>query len=225
MTKRARLRRRQDPTRRTHAPTVQQQVQCATCHRYRLRSEVCWFCNPPWPDPCLCDDLWAQHVHLEHDLLERLSQLDYESIDEMILLPTEFWPVSDDDVVDYEDEARVGVEVRSLSEPVPMRYKPRVDWRQQPEYKAFLASHPDLRERAKHGIDGIFAYFGLTPSEADVWSMEAAGYTHEYIAAQLTDPRGGRRFKPGGVAALLESVQSKISSTLDRSERLSVKAS
>ena len=197
-------------------PTLADQVQCLTCRRYRLKPGACWFCTPPWPDPCICDDLRVQHVHLEHELLERLSQLDYESIDETILLPTENWPTSDSDVLDYDDEARVGVEIRSLSEPAPMRYKPRIDWREQPEYKAFLASNPELREKAKKGIDGIFAYFGLTPSEADVWSMDAAGYTHEYIAVQLTDPGGGRRFTPGGVAALLDSVHSKVDSTMAR---------
>ena len=225
MTKRAKRKRRQKEPLRSRPILLWMQVQCVSCGRYRLKENACWFCAPPWPDPCVCDVITFQHVHLEHALLERLSQLDYESIDETILMPTENWPTSADDMVDYEDEATVGVEIHSPSEPAPMRYKPRVDWRQQPEYRAFLASHPELREKAKRGIDGIFAYFGLTASEADVWSMDAAGYTHEYIAAQLTDERGGRRFKPGGVAALLEGVQSKIGSTLRRSEQVSARAS
>jgi hypothetical protein len=211
-------RRRRNPKvkQQLRLPSFRDQVQCATCQRYRLRRDDCWFCRPPWPDPCVCDDVRFQHVHLEHELLEHLSQLDYESIDETILLPTERWPTSDDDVLDFDDEAKVGVEIRSMTDPAPTRYKPRVDWREQPEYRAFLASHPELREKAKKGIDGIFAYFGLTASEADVWSMDAAGYTHEYIAAQLTDERGGRRFKPGGVAALLEGVRSKVDATMAR---------
>jgi len=156
-----------------------------------------------------------RHMHLEHELLEHLSQLDYESIDETILLPTENWPVSDDDVLDFEHEEEVGVMLRH--EAAPSRFKPRIDWRQQPEYQAFLGRNPELRTRARSGIDAIYAYFTLTPREADAWSLDAAGYTLEAIAARLA-------LKPGGVFALLASVRSKITATMKRQERISEKA-
>lgn len=152
-----------------------------------------------------------QHVHLEHELLERLSQLDYESIDETILLPTEDWPLNDDEVINFADEAQVGVDEVEVA---PRRFRSsRASWREQPEYQEFLQRYPDLRAHARAGIDSIFAYFGLTPSEADVWALDAAGYTDEWIASQLPP------LKPGGVEALLASVQSKIWSKLLRLDR------
>jgi hypothetical protein len=47
--------------------------------------------------------------------------------------------------------------------------------------------------------------------------MDAVGYTPEYIADRLTDPQAGKRFKPGGVVALLESVHSKVAAKMRRS--------
>jgi len=173
----------------------------------------------------------GRHRHLDHALLYHLSQVDYESVDETILLPTEYWPESVDDVLDFRHEELVGVagtradiddqvlerasdymprrDSREEVYPEPPRYKKRIQWREAPEYKAFLARYPELRRRARQGIDSIFAYFQLTPAEADVWSLAAAGYTHEWIAGLL-------RYKPGGVAVLLDSVESKIHSKLAR---------
>lgn len=155
----------------------------------------------------------------------------YESIDETILMATDFWPASDDDFLEHKHEEIVGVaatradiddlvlekaadfmprrDSREELYPEPVRYKKRIHWREQPEYKAFLARYPELKRRARQGIDSIFAYFDLTPSEADVWSLDAAGYTHDWIAMML-------RYKPGGVAALLDSVESKIHAKLAR---------
>jgi hypothetical protein len=169
-----------------------------------------------WPDPCVCDDWHARHLHLEHALLERLSQLDYESIDEAILLPTENWPNSPDDVVDYEDEELVAI---ANAGPELMRFKPRpIPWREAPEYQGFLGRYPELRAKARQGIDSIFSFFNLTPSEADVWSMDAAGYTREWIAAQ-------KGYLVGGVDNLLESVQSKIGAKLFRLDQAQTRKS
>ena len=216
MTKRQR---RRNPTvKQLRLPSVHDQVQCGTCHRYRLRREACWFCNPQWPDPCLCDDWRKQHIHLEHELLERLSQLDYESIDETILLPTQNWPSSPDDVLDFEHEELVGIANHGEREAAPASYRPpRISWREAPEYRAFLDRYPDLRNRARLGIDSIFGFFDLTPAEADAWSLDAAGYTREWTASRLG-------FKPGGVDQLLESVQSKIGAKLFRLDQASARA-
>lgn len=149
-------------------------------------------------------------MHLEHALLERLSQLDYESIDETILLPTQNWPSSPDDIIDHEHEELVGIANAGESQPAPMTFRaPRIPWRDAPEYQAFLTRYPQLRDHARSGIDSIFSFFGLTSSEADVWSLDAAGYTREWIAKET-------RYNPGGVDRLLESVQSKIGSKLAR---------
>ena len=199
---------------RPRPPSVHEQVQCPACRRWRLKSEPCWFCEPPWPDPCVCDDWIERHIHLEHALLERLSQLDYESIDEAILLPTENWPSSPDDVVDFEHEELVGIANAGPMQSELMRFKPRpIPWREAPEYQAFLGRYPELRAKARQGIDSIFSFFNLTPSEADVWSLDAAGYTPEWIAARLG-------YKPGGVDQLRASVASKVAARLARLDAL-----
>lgn len=152
------------------------------------------------------------HRHLTHELLLQLSQLDYEAIDETILLPTDEWPASDDDVISFEHEELVGI-TQDGDRHVARRYRrSRPSWREDPEYKAFLKRYPDLRRRALQGIDSIFAFFELTPSEADVWSLAAAGYTHVSIAERL-------RYKAGGVAQLLDAVESKIAAKLSRLDR------
>lgn len=217
MTKRAR--RRHGP-KRLQRPIVVAgpQIQCLTCGRYHVKSEACWFCEPPWPDRCGCDDLHCWHRHLNHELLQRLSQLDYESIDESILLPTENWPLNDGDVVDHEYEDLVGIANRGETHPAPMQFRPqRISWKEAPEYKAFLARYPDLRNRSRQGIDSIFGFFNLTGSEADAWSLDAAGHTSEWIALQL-------KLRPGGVARLLESVRSKVAAKLARLDALSQRA-
>jgi hypothetical protein len=228
MTKRTKRKRRLTEPRRAQPILLLMQSQCVNCGRYRLKSETCWFCESAWPTHCHCADSFLKppasttcggHVHLEHALLERLSQLDYESIDESILLPTENWPTSADDVVDFEHEEIVGIANGGPTEPAPMRFKPaRIPWRDTPEYKAFLGRYPDLRAKARGGIDSIFGFFALTSSEADVWSLDAAGYTREWIATQTG-------FRPGGVDALLESVQSKIGAKLFRLDREASNAS
>lgn len=190
---------------------------CDTCGRWRLRKELCWFCSPALPARCGCDDLRVWHRHLQHTLLERLSQLDYEGIDEAILLPTANWPQAAEDVLAYEHEEVVGITNLASGDPGPTAYRPiRLSWREAPEYRAFLARYPELRRRA-HSIDAIFAYFGLTNPEADAWALDAAGYTPEWIAAQL-------EIKPGGVLARLASVRSKVAAKLAREDALSQRA-
>jgi len=213
-----RNRRRDKGVQKARPPQFRAQGKCESCGRYRLLAEACWFCYPAWPPSCICDvDLapgpaMGAHRHLEHELLERLSQLDYESIDETILLPTDEWPSSDADVVSFEHEELVGITEGGEGH-VARRYRPaRPSWRDAPEYKAFLKRYPDLRRRASQGIDSIFAFFELTTSEADVWSLDAAGYTPEWIAERL-------RYKPGGVTQLLESVESKVHAKLARLDR------
>lgn len=227
MTKRAMRRRREKEPQRPRPILLLQQTQCGICGRHRLKSEACWFCEPAWPSHCHCEDSLIKradsqtcggHVHLEHALLERLSQLDYESIDESILLPTANWPTSPDDVVDFEDEDLVGIANGGENEPAPMKFRPpTVPWRDAPEYKAFLARYPALRDRSRLGIDSIFGFFDLTSPEADVWSLDAAGYTTEWIAARL-------RYRPGGVLQVLDGVRSKIAAKLARLDKLSERA-
>lgn len=218
MTKRGKRKRRLKEPQRSKPVLLLMQTQCTSCGRYRLKADACWFCTPAWPDPCVCDDLHMQHVHLEHALLERLSQLEYEEIDESILLPTASWPSSPDDVLDFEHEEVVGIANGGPADPAPARFRPaRIPWRDTPEYKAFLSRYPELRAKARGGIDAIFGFFALSSSEADVWSLDAAGYTPEAIGARLG-------YKPGGVDALLDSVRSKVAAKLFRLDAQSAPA-
>lgn len=166
------------------------QARCETCGRYRVVGEACWFCHPEAPEHCHCDDIPLCHAHIDHHLFERLWQIDLESVDETILLDTERWP-------DPAEERR------------------RQAWRDDPSYKAFLRSNSELRRRSRTGIDSIFSYFGLTPREADAWSLQAAGYTIAAIAQRM-------KLKPGGVEAHLDSVQGKIALTMTRANRRSL---
>lgn len=149
--------------------------------------EPCWFCHPPAPEHCHCDDIPLCHLHIGHHLFERLWQIDLESVDEAILLDTEAWP-------DPDQELR------------------RQAWRDDPDYKTFLKTNPDLRRHARLGIDSIFGYFGLSPREADAWALAAAGYTTKAIAQQMG-------IRPGGVEVFLEGVDLKIAVTLARSQK------
>lgn len=158
------------------------------CGRYRMVGEPCWSCFPREPDHCHCDDLPCCHMHYSHALFDRLWQMDLESVDERILQATDRWE---------EGVAR--------------------ERRDDPEYKAWLARNPELRSRARRGIDAVFAFFALSPREADAWALEAAGYTVAAIAHSM-------QLKPGGVSALLEAVHSKIGTTMHRLEQFSVKA-
>lgn len=201
-------------------PLFRAQVRCQTCGRYHLRAEACWFCFPRWPDPCLCDvdapRAFPQHVHLEHALLLHLSQLDYESIDETILLDTDRWP-DGDDALEYEHPDLVGVAARGPGQAEAMTYRARrVDWRQAPEYKAWLRQNPEIRSRSR-SADSLIAYFGLSDAEADAWSLEAAGYTREAIAKELG-------FREGGIERLLDNVQAKLAAKLTPSKNASAGA-
>jgi hypothetical protein len=180
MTKRRRGRQQPRPR-----PTVlRAQVQCATCRRYHFVGEACGHCHPATPAHCHCDDLTVCHLHIDQALFDRLWQIDLESIDESILLPTDMW---EDD-----EEARS-----------------RQAWREDPDYRAWLRHHPQLRERARRGVRALWALFDLTELEGEILDKQAFGYTVEAIAQELA-------YRPGGIQQLLAGAQSKIAARMTK---------
>lgn len=235
MTKRRRRTQRSIPKART--PRLQEQARCSDCGRWRLKADACWFCDPAWPDPCLCDatviryevdgeEHFLPHLHLDHTLLLHISQVLYETIDETILLPSDWMPAGPDEVLVPDDEETHGIGMalepqqaaeghRAAGLIRPTYRRQRGPWWEEPRLRARLATFPELTRIARgQGIDGLFAWAGFTDREADAYAMDAAGYTVEAIAERM-------RLKPGGVENLLDSARGKVALALARMERKS----
>lgn len=177
MTKRRRA--KQQP--RERSQLVPSQVRCQVCRRFHLMGEQCSFCNPPAPAHCHCADSRIEyrptidvdlelapgphaetcggHQHIDQALFDRLWQLDLESVDESILLPTEMW----------DEDAAVA----------------RQAWRDDPDYKAWLRRYPQMRERARRGKHSLWSYLELSDLEGEVLDKQAIGYTVDGIAEEL----------------------------------------
>lgn len=206
MSKRTRRKQRgpkAQPQRRN--PRFVEHVRCERCLRYRLSSEPCWACLAETfqPPACTCDLEWPPavvtpgpltlwqatpdaHRHWRHHLLEHLSQVDYETSDDAILLDAERMPGPGEEVA-----------IEEVADPAPRQLVDHMrriaDWRKNPELLPHLTAHPDLFQRAQSrgparlptGTDAIFEWAGLTDNEATVMSLRLQGYTLEAIAFEL----------------------------------------
>jgi len=174
------------------------------------------------------EEYFPAHLHLLHALLEHLTQVLYEALDETILLPADRMPEGEEVLVPPDEELH-GIAIppeeftdsearRPLPTVTPNYRRQRGPWWEEPTLRARLAIYPELTAiTRREGIEGVFRWAGFTDREADAYSLDAAGYViegHDGIAERL-------RLKPGGVENLLDSARGKVALALRRMEQRS----
>lgn len=103
---------------------------------------------------------------------------------------------------------------QAIPQPV-WKPQPRLGWRAAPDLRKHLERYPVLTEKASqpYGVDAILSWAGLSPQEADIVMLRAAGLTVEAIATML-------RIRPARVQNLDDAAQSQIHLKLAKYLRL-----
>lgn len=167
-------------------PKLTEHRQCDSCGRWHLRIQACPRCLPKLPDVCVCDWVWwfpppppDAHRHYTYEILEAYAQAEYEAADDSILLDASRMPGPEDEYVVIEE----------VADPMPRvvvtRVRRRPHWREAPDLAPYFEQYPQLRAIAGRGMESIFNWAGFSEVEADVFALDAAGYTEAGIAHEL----------------------------------------